>query len=314
MDLDEYFRKQGSQLNEVPEGFKSGFVSLVGRPNAGKSTLMNSLLGTKVAITSNTPQTTRRRINGVYTNDTCQIVFVDTPGIHKPKDVLGEELNASAVRALEDVDVIAMLIDTTSPVGKGDEWIASHVAKSPASKILVLSKRDLATDEQIHQQVEAAMKLCEWDAMVSLSSKDGYNLEAFIEECEILLPEGPLWFPSGVLTDQSDEQMVAEFVREKILRSFRDEVPHSVGVETESIQYDSKKQLYKIRAVIYTERDSQKAMLVGKGGSAIKRTGTRARKDLESLLGAKVFLDLAVKTKPKWRSDEAQLKRFGYME
>lgn len=316
MDLDEYFAKNpmGGVAGRPEEGFKSGFVALVGRPNAGKSTLLNRVVGTKVAITSNTSQTTRQRIRAVVTTDDYQLVLVDTPGLHKPKDVLGEELNASALKALEDVDIVAMLIDAAAPIGSGDEWVAQHVRSCRAKKICVLTKNDLATPDQIDAQRVAAEALASWDAIVSLSSKTGRNVQAFVEECVYFLPEGPRWFPPDMQTDLTDEVMVAEFVREKVLQGFRDEVPHSVGVIVDAMAYNPKKQLYTIEASIYTERDSQKAILIGKGGRAIKKIGVQARNDLELLLGARVYLDLSVKVKRGWRSDEAQLRRFGYMD
>ncbi len=316
MDLDAYFANNpmGGPTDATPEGFKSGFVALVGRPNAGKSTLVNEIVGFKVAITSKTSQTTRQRIRAVVNDDKFQLVLVDTPGLHKPKDVLGEELNDTAVKSLEDVDVIAMMIDASQPVGRGDEWVASQINRSHSPKICVLSKNDLATPEQINEQRIAAEKLADWSAMVSLSSKTRHNLHAFVEECVFLLPEGPRWFPADMQTDQTEEMLVAEFIREKILRTFRDEIPHSVGVKLDLMEYDQKKRLYRIYATVLTERESQKAILIGKGGSAVKRVGMQARDDLEALLGAKVFLDLSVKVKRNWRSDEAQLRAFGYAE
>ena len=296
------------------DGFKSGFVTLVGRPNAGKSTLLNAIMGKKIAITSNTAQTTRHRFRAVLTRDDFQMIIVDTPGLHKPHDALGEELNTSALKALEDVDVVAMLIDASKPIGRGDEWVAAQLRGSRSHKICVLSKTDLATPEQIAAQREAAEGLADWDAMVALSAETGYNVEAFVEEVVYLLPEGPAWFPPDMETDQPIEVVVAEFIREKILRTFRDEVPHAIGVALNEMEYDRKKDLYRIFAVIYVERDSQKGIIIGKRGAAIKRIGTEARRDLELLLGSKVFLDLSVKVRKNWRRDANQIRRFGYGE
>lgn len=298
----------------MPEHFKSGFVTLVGRPNAGKSTLLNAIMGKKIAITSNTVQTTRHRFRAVYTKDDYQMIIVDTPGLHKPHDALGEELNVSALKALEDVDVVAMLIDASKPVGRGDEWVAEQLRRSRAKKICVLSKTDLVNPEQLSRQREAAEKLGEWDAMVGLSSETGKNVDAFIEEVVFLLPEGPAWFPLDMETDQPIEVVVAEFIREKILRSFHDEVPHAIGVQVEEMEYDRKKDLHRIFARIYVECDSQKGIIIGKRGAAIKQIGTEARADLEQLLGTRVFLDLSVKVKKNWRRDENQIRRFGYGE
>lgn len=234
--------------------------------------------------------------------------------MHKPHDALGEELNVSASKALEDVDVVAMLIDASKPVGRGDEWVADQVRTSKAKKICVLSKTDLANDDQISRQREAAEALCDWDAMVGLSSVSGRNVEAFIEEVAYFLPEGPAWFPPDMETDQPLEVMIAEFIREKVLRNFDDEVPHAIGVKTEEFSYDRKADLYRIYAIVYVERESQKGIIIGKKGAAIKRIGTEARLDLEQLLGCRVFLDLRVKVKKNWRRDATQIRRFGYGE
>lgn len=320
MDLDAYFAENpmGGTPSELPENFKSGFVTLVGRPNAGKSTLLNAVMGKKIAITSNTAQTTRHRFRAVLTRENMQMIIVDTPGLHKPHDALGEELNTSAIKALEDVDVVAMLIDASAPIGRGDEWVADQVRAARGSrKICVLSKCDLANARQISAQREAAEKLCAWDAMVALSSETGYNVEAFVEEVKCFLPEGPAWFPPDMDTDQPIEVMVAEFIREKILRSFHDEVPHAIGVVVDEMEYvrkAGKRDLTRIFAVVYVERDSQKGIIIGKGGSALKRVGTEARADLEQLLGTQVFLDLRVKVKKNWRRDANQIRRFGYGE
>ena len=291
---------------------KSGFVTLVGRPNAGKSTLLNAVMGKKIAITSNTAQTTRHRFRAVKTAADYQLVIVDTPGIHKPHDALGEELNTSALKALEDVDAIAMLVDASAPVGKGDEWVASQLARTKTPKLLVLSKTDLVEESALDAQIEAASKLASWDSMVACSATTGSGVDRFLEEVVALLPEGPQWFPEDMETDQPIEVIVAEFIREKILRTFRDEIPHAIGVQTEEMDYVRKKDLYRIRAIIYTEHDSQKGMIIGKGGSAIKRIGTEAREDLERMLGCRVFLDLSVKVKKNWRRDASQIRRFGY--
>ena len=315
MDLDAFFAEHpmGGTEQPLPEGFKSGFVTLIGRPNAGKSTLLNAIMGKKIAITSNTAQTTRHRFRAVLTRDDFQMIIVDTPGLHKPHDALGEELNTSAIKALDDVDVVAMLIDASKPIGRGDEWVAAQLKGSKAKKICVLSKTDIVSPAQISAQREAAEKLAEWDAMVGLSSQTGRNVEAFVEEVVYFLPEGPRWFPADMETDQPIEVMVAEFIREKVLRSFYDEVPHSIGVQVEEMVYEESG-LARIFANIYVERDSQKGIIIGKRGSAIKKIGTEARRDLEHLLGTRVFLDLRVKLKKNWRRDATQIKRFGYGE
>ena len=295
-------------------GYKSGFATFVGRPNAGKSTLLNAIMGKKIAITSNTAQTTRHRFRAVKTTDEFQLVIVDTPGIHKPHDALGEELNTSALKALEDVDVVAMLVDSSQPVGTGDEWVAEQVKRIHTKKVLVLSKADLVDAAQLEEQRAAAEKLADWDAVVACSAETLDGVDEAVATLVGFLPEGPQWFPADMETDQPLEVIVAEFIREKILRSFRDEIPHAIGVQTEEMEYVRKKDLYRIRAIVYTEHDSQKGMIIGKGGSAIKRIGTEAREDLERILGTRVFLDLSVKVKKNWRRDATQIRRFGYGE
>lgn len=304
-----------TEIHFMANSFKSGFVTLVGRPNAGKSTLINAVVGHKVAITSNTAQTTRHRFRAIVTREDMQMTMVDTPGLHKPHDALGEELNTSAIMAMEDVDVIAFLVDASKPIGRGDEWVAAQVrAVRHARKILVITKADLVDKDVIISQLEAARALGRWDDEVVLSSKSGFNVDGFEHAVSRWLPEGPKWFPDDMDTDQPFEVLVAEFIREKILRSFRDEVPHSIGVIADQIEYERRKDMYKIYAVVYVERDSQKGIIIGKGGSAIKQIGIEARQDLEQLLGCKVFLDLQVKVKKNWRRDLNQIRRFGYGE
>lgn len=299
-------------FEDVNPDYKSGFVTFVGRPNAGKSTLLNAIMGKKIAITSSTAQTTRHRFRAVRTDPEYQLVIVDTPGIHKPHDALGEELNTSALKALEDVDVVAMLVDASQPIGTGDEWVAREVAKVSGPKVLVLSKMDLVSADELDAQRAAAEKLGAWDLIVACSATTGENVEGVVQDIVKFLPKGPQWFPADMDTDQPLEVIVAEFIREKVLYSFRDEIPHAVGVQTEELEYVPKKDLYRIRAIVYTEHESQKGMLIGKGGSAIKQVGTEAREDLERLLGCRVFLDLSVKVKKRWRRDATQIRRFGY--
>ncbi len=309
--------EQTTALSSDPTGatsFRSGFVTLVGRPNAGKSTLLNAIMGKKIAITSHTAQTTRHRFRAALTRDTFQLILVDTPGLHKPQDALGEELNISALKALEDVDVVAMLVDASKPVGTGDQWVATQVAHADSKKVLVLSKIDLVDEEQLCAQRAAAQKLAPWDACIALSATSGEHVEDFVLRVASMLPEGPAWFPADMETDQPIEVVIAEFIREKILRSFRDEVPHAVGVSVEELEYVRKKDLTRIYAIVYVEHESQKGIIIGKHGEAIKRIGTEARADLEQLLGNRVYLDLSVKVKKNWRRDANQIKRFGYGE
>lgn len=300
----------------MPEqgSFRSGFVTFIGRPNAGKSSLLNAIMGKKLAIASSTAQTTRHRFRAIYTTDDFQMVIVDTPGVHKPHDALGEELNTTALKSLEGIDVCAFLLDAHEPLGKGDEWVIKELSSVRSKKILVLSKIDLVDAEQIKSQVSLAIELCEWDDVVTLSSLTGENVDVFIDTASKLLPEGPLWFPRDMETDQPTEVLVSEFIREKILFHAYDEVPHAIGVVVDEMNYNRRKNLERIYATVYVERDSQKGIIIGKGGEAIKTVGTEARQDLEVLLGCKVFLDLNVKVKKNWRRDINQIRRFGYGE
>ncbi len=298
------------EASGVEPGFRSGFVALVGRPNAGKSTLLNACYGEKVAITSPVAQTTRRRMRAVVNRPGVQIVFVDTPGIHKPKDGLGTELNKSALSELTDVDVVCFTVDATKPFGRGDAWVADKVKNSPAKKVLVITKIDEAKPEQVMAQISEAKRFVEFDDEIVTSSNASFNIDAFIQTVAHFLPEGPRWFPEGMGTDTDDETLVAEFIREKILLRTREEVPHSVGVVCD--MFERKGKLLRIHATIYVERDGQKGIIIGKGGEMLKRIGTDARFDLERIFGSKVFLALDVKVKSGWRDDEAQIRRFGY--
>ena len=296
--------------SETP--FRSGFVALVGRPNVGKSTLVNACMGGKLAITSPVAQTTRKRLRAVVNTDDAQIVIVDTPGIHKPKDALGKELNQSALGELADADVVAFLVDATKPVGTGDAWVARHVDSSEADyKLLVITKADKAAPEQVMAQLEAAKELAAFDDELVVSAKEGFNVDSFLALVSAHLPEGPRWFPEDMDSDVSDEELVAEFVREKLLLNLRQEVPHSVAVVCEDIEW-AKDGHASITATILVEREGQKGIVVGKGGSMVKKVGTEARRDLEKLFGCKVYLDLSVRVQREWRRDQNEIRRLGY--
>jgi GTP-binding protein Era len=301
---------QSGEKDEAP--FRSGFVALVGRPSVGKSTLLNAAVGGKVAITSPVAQTTRRRMRAVVNRPNAQIVIVDTPGLHKPKDALGKELNKVALGELADVDVAAFLVDATKPVGRGDEWVARHVDASDAPyKLLVITKADLAKPEQVTAQLEAASALARFDDTIVVSAREGFNVDAFVSMVAEHLPEGPRWFPEDMDCDATDEELVAEFVREKVLLNLRQEVPHSVAVICDDIDW-AKDGHASIRATIIVERESQKGIVIGRGGSMVKRIGTQARKDIERLFDARVFLDIQVRVQPQWRRDQNEIRRLGY--
>ena len=300
----------GLVAGDAPEGFRSGFVALVGRPNAGKSTLLNACFGSKVAITSPVAQTTRRRMRAVVNREGFQLVFVDTPGIHKPKDGLGSELNRSALAELGDVDVVAFTIDASVPIGRGDEWVAERVRASRAVKILVLTKADKVDQARMLEQLARARELADFDDEIVVSSTEGFNVEPFIETVANYLPEGPRWYPEGMDTDADDATQVAEFVREKVLLRTREEVPHSVGVVCDHLERT--KRLARIHATVYVEREGQKGILIGKRGEMIKHIGTDARRDLERLFGTKVYLELDVRVRPGWRDDINAIRAMGY--
>lgn len=292
--------------------FHSGFVALVGRPSVGKSTLLNACVHEKLSIASAVPQTTRKRLRAVVNGPHSQLVIVDTPGLHKPKDALGKELNRAALSTLSDVDAVALLIDATRPVGRGDEWVARHIEDSTAPwRLLVITKADLSSQEQVAAQLTAARALAHFDDEIVVSAREGFNVDAFVELVSAHLPEGPRWFPEGMDTDATDEELVAEFVREKVLFNLRQEVPHSVGVICDEID-DEPGGKCQVRATILVERESQKGIVIGSGGQMIRRIGTEARPDIERLLGRHVYLDLSVRVQPEWRRDQNVIRRLGY--
>ena len=293
---------------------RSGFVALVGRPNAGKSTLVNALVGSKVAIVSDKPQTTRHRLRAIVDTEDAQIVLVDTPGLHKPHDALGEQLNRSALHALSDVDVVCLVLDSAAPVGTGDRWVAAHVAASPARKVLVLTKADLPSATPIERRIAAGQELADFDETVVVSAAEGFNMEGVLAAVGGLLPQGPRYFPRDMATDQPEDVLIGELIREKVLWFTRDEIPHSVGVAVDETRLDESRETTFIRATVFVEHESQQGIVVGSGGAMVKRIGTAARGDLETLLGTKVFLDLAVRVKRDWRRDSAMVERFGYGE
>ena len=316
MDLDKYFEENNEMADflDTPEDFRSGFVTFVGRPNSGKSTLLNALVGEKIAIATNTAQTTRHRFNGIITTDKYQIVITDTPGIHKPKDILGEELNISAEQAIEDVDVVCLLVDATAPVGSGDEFVAKKLESVIAKKIAIISKIDIAKKDDINSQIIATSKLCDFDEIIPLSAKSGENVELLKSTIASLLPQGHLWYDANSKSSVDEDIFISELIREKILILTKEEIPHCTGVIAEEIVYDKKRKIYDIMATIYVERDSQKGIIIGKGGHTLKEIGSRSRRDIEKYLQAKVNLQLSVKVRKNWRVDSNFIRRFGYGE
>ncbi|MGH9037581.1 MAG: GTPase Era [Acidimicrobiia bacterium] len=302
-------------------GFRSGFVTLVGRPNVGKSTLLNQLVGTKVSIVSNRPQTTRNQVRGVLglppgdggaPGDGAQVVFIDTPGIHKPQTELGRRLNQRSLETFGAVDVVCFLIEAQAAIGAGDRFIARCLREVGTPVVLVVNKVDAAGKAAVLGQLaEAAATLGDFAAYVPLSAATGEGTDALLAEVIERLPEGPRYYPDDVVTDQPDTFLAAELVREKLLAMARQELPHSLAVTVEEIE-ERPGPLLVMRAVIRVERDSQKAIVIGKSGSVIKEAGTAARKELEALLGAKVYLETHVKVEPDWQRSPSALDRLGY--
>lgn len=290
---------------------RSGFVSIVGRPNVGKSTLLNAFVGRKVAITSPKPQTTRNAIRGVLSGEDWQIVFIDTPGLHKPQTLLGERLNSVVRGTFKEVDAIVFMLDAAQPVGGGDKFVAEQVKRSGTPAICVVNKMDKAGPARMAPQLQAAERLGDWKAIIPISALKGNKVEELQEILMSLLQEGPRFYPDDMVTDQPRDQILAEIIREKAITLTRQEVPHSiaVGIE-ETIERDDG--LTEIHATLYVERESQKGIVIGKGGEMLKEIGSRARHELEWILGTKVFLKLHVKVAKEWQRDPKALQRFGY--
>ena len=290
--------------------FVSGIATLVGRPNVGKSTLLNQLVGTKVSIVSDRPQTTRNQIHGVWNGPGSQIVFIDTPGIHKPKTELGRRLNRRSTDTLSAVDVVCFLIDATASIGAGDRYIAGLLADVETPVILVVNKTDAApSGEVLGHLAGAAGTLGDFAAYVPLSARTGDGADALLGEITSRLPEGPLYYPDGVVTDQPDTFLAAELLREKLLAVAREELPHSLAVTVEEIE--ERPDLLVLRAVVRVERDSQKGIVIGKGGAVLKEAGTAARLEMEALLGMKVHLETHVKVDKDWQRRPEALDRLG---
>ena len=301
--------------------FKSGFVTLIGRPNVGKSTLMNNLIGQKIAITSSKPQTTRNRIQTVYTDETGQIIFLDTPGIHKAQNKLGEYMDLVAERTLSEVDVVLWLVEPTTFIGKGEQHIAELLSATKTPVILVVNKIDTVEKGELLPVIDKYKDMVNFKACVPVSAATGENKEDLLETVFDLLPEGPMYYDEDVVTDQAERQITAELIREQALRRLKDEVPHGVAVVIDSMKEEkdtsvrhSHKNIMNIEATIFCERDSHKGIIIGKKGAMLKEIGTNARHQISDLLGMKVNLNLWVKVKKDWRNSDSLMKNFGYKE
>jgi GTPase len=284
---------------------KSGFVAVAGRPNVGKSTLVNALAGGKVAITSDKPQTTRRRIFGVANGPDYQLVLADLPGFQRPRDPLTEHMQRTVDSSFEDVDAVLFVLDARDRIGSGDRFIATRIFELGVPVVIAVNKVDRLKPGHIASQMQTGSQLGDFHALHPVSAKTGDGVEGLRDELVALLPDGPAYFPPDQRTDLSVEEQIAELVREKAIQLTRDEVPHSVTAEVEEIEGKV------VRVAVYVETDSQKQILVGKGGAMVREIGTRARPEIEAVLGRQVFLELAVKLRPKWRRDERMLERLG---
>ena len=301
--------------------FKSGFVTLIGRPNVGKSTLMNNLIGQKIAITSSKPQTTRNRIQTVYTDNVGQIIFLDTPGIHKAQNKLGEYMDSVAERTLSEVDVVLWLVEPTTFIGKGEQHIAKLLETTKTPVILVVNKIDTVEKGELLPVIDKYKDIVDFKACIPVSAVTGENREDLLKTVFDLLPEGPMYYDEDVVTDQAERQITAELIREQTLRRLKDEVPHGVAVMVESMKEEkdtsvrhSHKNIMNIEATIFCERDSHKGIIIGKKGAMLKEIGTNARHQISDLLGMKVNLNLWVKVKKDWRNSDSLMKNFGYKE
>jgi GTP-binding protein Era len=293
------------------ENYKSGFVAVIGRPNVGKSTLMNNLIGQKVAIMSDKPQTTRNKIMGVLTQEDAQILFIDTPGIHKPKHKLGEYMVKEAEGSLREVDVILFVVDVTAEMGPGERYILDNLANVRTPVILTVNKIDRIAKQDLLPIIEKYTAQFQFAAVVPISALDHTNFSGLIAEIKSHLEPGPQYYPEDMITDQPERLVIAELIREKVLHLTKEEIPHAILVDIEEIATRPNDDLY-VRAVIYVERDSQKGIVIGAGGHLLKDIGRLARGDIESLLGSKVYLDLWVKVKKDWRNRANVLKSFGF--
>lgn len=293
--------------------FRSGFISIIGRTNVGKSTLLNRILQQKIAIMSDKPQTTRNKIVGIYHSEQAQIVFIDTPGFHKPKHRLNEIMLKTTVNTLEGIDAVLYLVEPENVIGPGDRYIIDMLQGTSTPVILGMNKIDLIPQrEKLLPIIETYSQAYDFAEIIPLSARENENIEHTIESLIKYLPEGPQYYPEEMVTDQPERFIVAELIREKVLHLTREEIPYSIAVVVEQMKSREGKDIIDIEATVYVERDSQKGIIIGKSGTMLKRIGTLARKDMENILGNKVFLNIWVKVRKNWRMNEQSLRMFGY--
>jgi GTP-binding protein Era len=309
MLVGEEFFQSWSRRSRLMSSYRSGFVAFVGRPNVGKSTLTNAIVGSKVAITSSKPQTTRRAIRGIRTEQSGQLIVVDTPGFHKPKTLLGKRLNSVVEETLTEVDVICFCTPANEALGPGDQMIVDEISKfKRTKKIAIVTKQELASKEQVARHLLQVSQLTEWDEIIPVSAVTGEQIERLIELLISHLPEGPALYPADAVDEQSVEDITCELIREAALEKLREELPHSLAVTVDEISEDGKK----IFASLWVERDSQKGILIGKGGQQLKAIGSDARREIEERLGEKIFLSLQVKVASNWQQDPKKLGKLGF--
>ncbi|QOR65570.1 GTPase Era [Cytobacillus suaedae] len=294
--------------------YKSGFVSIIGRPNVGKSTFLNHVIGQKIAIMSDKPQTTRNKIQGVYTENNAQVVFIDTPGIHKPKHKLGDFMMKVAQNTLKEVDIVLFMINAEEGYGRGDEFIIERLQTTNTPVFLVINKIDQIHPDQLILLIDQYKNLYDFKEIVPISALQGNNVETLLKQIKAYLPDGPQYYPADQVTDHPERFIVTELIREKALHLTREEIPHSIAVVMDSMEKREDGNTVYVGATIIVERDSQKGIIIGKKGSMLKEIGQRARGDIEALLGSKVFLELWVKVQKDWRNRATQLRDFGFNE
>ncbi len=301
-----------SNKNDENNVFKSGFISIIGRPNVGKSTFLNRVIGQKIAIMSDKPQTTRNKVQGVLTGNDSQMIFIDTPGIHKPKHKLGDFMMKVASNTLREVDVILFMVNAVEGYGRGDEFIIEKLRNVDTPVFLVINKIDEVHPDNLLPLIDNYKEKMAFDAIIPISALEGNNVETLLGRIKEELPEGPQYYPSDQVTDHPERFIISELIREKALHLTREEVPHSIAVVIDSIKKQENKETIHVMATIIVERSSQKGIVIGKQGSMMKEIGQRARKDIELLLGSKVFLELWVKVQKDWRNKASVLKDYGF--
>ena len=296
------------------QAYKSGFISIIGRPNVGKSTFLNRVIGQKIAIMSDKPQTTRNKVQGVLTENNSQMIFIDTPGIHKPKHKLGDFMVKSAINALREVDVILFMVNAVEGIGRGDEYIIEKLEGIKTPIFLVVNKIDEVHPDELLPLIEKYKEKLDFKAIVPISALQGNNIETLLAAIKKELPEGPQYYPADQVTDHPERFIISELIREKALHLTREEVPHSIAVVIDSIKKMEGKETVHVMATIIVERSSQKGIIIGKQGSMLKEIGQRAREDIELLLGSKVYLELWVKVQKDWRNKASVLRDYGFRD